>query len=697
MKTVAMLDETVAKAFYGRFPELRDVQKAAIEPLVSNRNVVLTSGTGSGKTEAVMAPILSNYWRQALKNNCLFLLYIAPTKALANDLEKRLVQPLSQLNIRIGIRHGDRDDLAKGKTPHVLITTPESLDVLLARQEQMLGGIKSVVMDEVHLLYNTQRGLQLSILLARLRRFTSYDFQWAALSATIGDLSYVRDFIVGKNSEADLLSYSTNRPIDAQIRHAESLRDFVKLIRKLTDGRNTKLLVFANSRHECEKLTGALQEDQLLSRHVVTHYSSLSAQIRVETERKYASMGTAVCVGTSTLELGIDIGDIDVVLLWGVPHSVDSFLQRIGRGNRRSNKTNVVCVIPSNSETVEMDSLRFAALLDSARKGELPVQEPYDLFGAVAQQCLSIIASHNGKFIRIADLYDYVSHKESISRETLESVLAELASNGFLQKHGYKNRYGAEERLYSLVDMRLIYGNFPIGTDMVDLFQGTKHLGEIPKVNLLTIRKGTSFRFGGKYWRVQRISDQDIHVEQTGKARVSDEIFFGVGEEKSQPYLTNYVWSLIHESQLDKGVFTSGLGAIISSFMQSIRTQWGQFQIPYRKDTKGITYLTFAGYIVNRAIGKFTDNADFSADNISLTVKAPIDWRSLPANPNDYEDCFPALFEATSEQSYYQKQLPLELQAHEYIQNWLKDRSIQDVLTRVSQSEPVKLKTSPAF
>jgi superfamily II helicase len=185
MSTIEMLERVVASAFYGRFTTLRPVQEAAIEPLVNGRNVVLASGTGSGKTEAVLAPLLSRYWRRAAKTGALTILYIAPTKALVNDLEKRLHPPLDRLGLRVGIRHGDRDDLVSGQTPHILVTTPESLEVLIFRKDAALQTVQAVVVDEVHLLYNTQRGLQLSILLRRLKQGLERDLQWAAYDISL--------------------------------------------------------------------------------------------------------------------------------------------------------------------------------------------------------------------------------------------------------------------------------------------------------------------------------------------------------------------------------------------------------------------------------------------------------------------------------------------------------------------------------
>ncbi|MBX7259531.1 MAG: DEAD/DEAH box helicase [Candidatus Hydrogenedentes bacterium] len=691
MSDSSQLDNRVAAAFYGRFRDLREAQQAAIEPLLAGLNIVLTSGTGSGKTEAVMAPLVSKYWREAVLGDYLFLLYIAPTKALVNDLEKRLHPPLSALNLRVGVRHGDRDDLKSGPTPHVLITTPESLDVMLFRKDSALGLIQAVIVDEVHLLYNTQRGLQLSLLLQRLRRTLPHDLQCAALSATVGDLSHIRDFLLGAEASAELLAFSAARAIDAQIRHIENRHQFLSLVRKMTEGRPTKLLVFANSRRECERLAGILQDDEALRHSVFAHYSSLSPEMRLDTERKYAAMRTAICVATSTLELGIDIGDIDAVLLWGVPSGVDSFLQRIGRGNRRSNKTNVVCLVPDDSDSVSLDAIRFAALLDAATKGELPISEPYELFGAVGQQCLSIIVSDDGRFTRIADLCDLFQHRPYLQRGVVESILAELASNGLLQRHGYKNRYGADEDVHRLVDMKMIYGNFGVGSQTVDLFHGAKHLGEVPAINLLRIRGNVSVRFAGKNWRVKKVSREGIHLEAAKGRTEAIEFSYGGRGIASNPYITDRMWTFIHTDGAVQGQFSNALSETVGRFISSIRASFAASQLPFYRTAEGICYYTFGGYIVNRAIGLYSGKPGFKADDVLLRVPSPIDWSSVPENPADYEDFFHLLFEASAAQSIYQKQLPLELQEREYLQSWLKDTSIPSILARLRRADPVAL------
>lgn len=688
MSAIDLLDLRVATAFYGRFASLREAQEAAIEPILAGRNVILSSGTGSGKTEAVMAPLMSRLWREAATKDSLVLLYVAPTKALVNDLEKRLYQPLYSLGLRVGIRHGDRDDLASGQRVHVLLTTPESLDVMLFRKDQALSDVRAVVIDEVHLLYNTQRGLQLSILLHRLQDQLGEPFQWVALSATIGDLSDVRGFLAVSGEAPVFLSYPSHRTIDAQIRHVRAETEFLDLIRKLTRGGLTKLLVFVDSRRECERLAGILQHDPSLRYGVFAHYSSLSPEVRLDTEKKFAASDTAICLATSTLELGIDIGDIDAVLLWGVPAGVESFLQRIGRGNRRARKTNAVCLIPDTSETVGWDALRFASLVDAARKGELPRRRPYELYGAVAQQVLSVIASDGGRFTRVAELCRIVRHKPHLDRSTVESILAQLAANGYLQAHGFKHQYGAEEPLHKLVDFQMIYGNFPAGSQTVDVYHGGKRLGDVPAINLLRIHPCSEVRFAGKCWRVQKASREKILLQPARPGHAMD-FAYASGGVQTDSFVANRVWEMLHADEFPEELFESSLRRAVVEARVRLRAACASNQIPYIRAADGIRYFTFAGYLVNKALGLTSRKARFKATDASLLVPSPIDWATIQPEPAAYEDVFPLLFEPSSDQSLYQAQLPPELQLREYLEDWLKDQVVADALIRLVGSSPV--------
>lgn len=687
MRPIDSLGRCVASAFYGNFVQLREPQSAAIEPLINGRNIILSSGTGSGKTEAVVAPLVSKYWEEALVLDSLTILYITPTKALANDIEKRLKLPLNSLGLRIGIRHGDRDDLTQGVKPHILISTPESLDVMLFRKEPALITIRAVIVDEVHLLYNTQRGIQLSILLQRLQKQIPFKLQWAALSATISNLSHIKDFLVGDSEEASLLKFPTQRPIDAHIRHVPTEIAFLELIRKLTQGRSTKLLIFANSRRECERLAGILQHEESLKHNIFAHYSSLSPEVRLDTEQKFASMSTAICVATSTLELGIDIGDIDAVLLWGIPGSVESFLQRIGRGNRRSSKTNAICLIPNDSSSVILDAMRFIVLVNAAKKGQLPQKAPYELFGAVGQQILSIIASDGGRFTRIADLCQLVSHKLYLTRDVVEDILAELASNGYLQRHGFKNQYGAEEAIHNLVDLKLIYGNFGVGSQSVSVFHRSKYLGEVPAINLMRLRAGIEVRFAGKCWRVQKFNRDGIHVQPCQATQNLIDFSYGGKGIETDIFISEQVWHFIHSSENADDLLMKELRLGVASLREKIKAVCSYNQIPFQRTMDGYCYYTFGGYLVNKAIGLASKKVGFKANDLTLLVPSQIDWSTIPRRPIDYQEYFPQLFETSSEQSIFQQLLPIDLQRREYLQEWLKDETISSVLERLCTAQ----------
>jgi len=691
MNTESLLDFRVASAFYGKFKDIREAQKAVIEPIINGQNIVLTSGTGSGKTEAVIAPLVSKYWLEAIKKNELFIIYLAPTKALVNDVEKRLRSPLNKLGLCVGVRHGDQDDIKRSSAPHVLITTPESLDVLLFRKEKVILSIRAIVIDEVHLLYNTQRGLQLSVLLRRLCRLLDRELQWVAISATVGELSFIKDFLFGSDKDAILFSFSAQRAIDAQIRHFEQESDISELVDRLISGRDAKLLIFANSRRDCERLSSILKQNESLRHCIFTHYSSLSTEVRLDTEHKFSSMRTAICVATSTLELGIDIGDIDAVILWGVPGGVDSFLQRIGRGNRRSNKTNVICLIPNGVSSIGIEALRFYALIDAAKKCEMPVQRPYDLFGAVGQQCLSIIASDSGRFIKISDLCKFFEHKNYLNRPTIESVLSSLSDNDFIQRHGYKNRYGAGESLYKLVDMKLIYGNFGIGSQTIDVYHSSRRLGDVPISNMLRLRRGIEVRFSGRHWIIEKISRDGIYLKPAKPSPDVVDFSYEGSVIMMDSFMTDRIWHIMHDPKFDASVLTKHLTKQVINLCEKIRAQCTVLQIPFFRSAEGVRYFTFGGYLINKAIGLYTRKLGFKADEISLLVPSRIEWAQIPSDPQEYNEFFHLIFEVTSRQSIFQQQLPIDLQQREFIQDWLKDITIERILKRLNNSEPMEI------
>src|SRR5208337_3217745 len=195
-----LAQRAVLSAFYGDFSELRAIQEQAFQPIYEGQDALITSPTGSGKTEAAVTPLIARWFRALRADRGPVVLYVSPTKALVNDLHARLSRPCAELGVSIGVRHGDRSDLSRSRPPGLLITTPESLDVLLARGDTFLAGVRSVVIDEIHLLYNAQRGLQLSVLVGRLERLVRRQIQVISMSATIADAHELLSFFFGSQS-----------------------------------------------------------------------------------------------------------------------------------------------------------------------------------------------------------------------------------------------------------------------------------------------------------------------------------------------------------------------------------------------------------------------------------------------------------------------------------------------------------------
>lgn len=343
-------------AFLARFGRLTLIQELALEPLLNGENCVLAAATASGKTEAALVPLLERYQRQRFKANSrkqtatIKFLYLVPTRALARDIARRIEQPLKKMAIGLAVKTGDEPALKQNRPPEFLITTPESLDSLLANRPKMLRDVRAVVLDELHLYDNTPRGDQLRILLNRLRRLRGYAFlqsdaptaevQFCALSATMHDpVSVAAKYF----ANPVLIQTGGQRTIDAELFEMNGAQSLLELFAAFKTREVKKVLAFCQKRADCEEWVNLLRGSPPFGDEVLVHHANLSAKLRRQTEENFARTGAALCFATSTLELGIDIGDVDLILLIGAPDNLGSFLQRIGRGNRRTKRTHVAC------------------------------------------------------------------------------------------------------------------------------------------------------------------------------------------------------------------------------------------------------------------------------------------------------------------------------------------------------------------
>ena len=382
--------------FFGRHGRLRPIQRVAMPAILKGTDVLVIAPTATGKTEAACAPLVERNFTKPRWT----ILYVSPTRALVNDLYERLAGPIEQLGLTTRRRTGDhRDQL--DEPPNLLLTTPESFDSLLCRGrrpagEHVLGYVEAVVLDEVHLIYGTARGEQVRWLLHRLDKvrmqmeaagkLRSHSVQIVALSATVPDATDVAAAYLPPGSltataggarQIEVVAPAVDRP-DAE----SAIPGFLA-----HRGEPQKLLVFSNSRKRVDHLTReiarALEPDGF---KVLAHHGSLSMEERESAERALKREARIVVCATMTLEIGIDIGDVDVVVLDSPAPSVPSLLQRIGRGNRR---TQVTRLMVCSGSLVE--SLIHAAMLEAARAGDLGSPERGPQYAVSRQQIASYI------------------------------------------------------------------------------------------------------------------------------------------------------------------------------------------------------------------------------------------------------------------------------------------------------------------
>jgi ATP-dependent helicase Lhr and Lhr-like helicase len=357
-------------AFFARFGVLRVGQLATIPKVLTGENVLLTAPTAGGKTEAVMAPVCEQVVQGRWPG--LSVIVVTPTRALVNDLFRRLENPMHDMGLSLGRKTADHT-IPLRTTAQVLITTPESLESLLTFRRQCLRDVRALVIDEVHLLDGTARGDQLRMVLSRLAAVLSFlrpedggSLQKIAISATLADPQRVAAAYLGPSSVAiqvpgqrDLESRVITVTGDDQTR----ARAAVECLDEWEDIR--KVLVFVNSRQQVDLAAKHFKHGSFARKPVYGHHGSLSKPERERVEERFREDRCAICVATMTLEIGIDIGDVDMVVCADPPFSLSSFLQRIGRGCRRKQgKTRVVCVARDRAS-----ELIFLALLHQAGRG----------------------------------------------------------------------------------------------------------------------------------------------------------------------------------------------------------------------------------------------------------------------------------------------------------------------------------------
>ena len=539
----------VRQWFDENFDDFTPAQKQAIVEIHNKKNILISSPTGSGKTLTAFLSIISELvtlsQKEELTDN-VYCIYISPLKALDNDIEKNLEEPLKgiekiagrELGIRKAVRTGDTSQYQRQKMlkkpPHILITTPETLSILLVAPKfrEKLSPVKYVIIDEIHSLADNKRGVHLSLSLERLHHLIG-GFTRIGLSATVSPLEEVAKFLVGfeYGVERDCLVASINYLKELDIEVISPVSDIV-----LADGEDTRLatydilddliqenkttLIFTNTRSGTERFVYNLKTmypSHYNSNNIMAHHSSLSKEVRLETENKLKN-GELKCVISSTsLELWIDIGYIDLVVLINSPKSVSRALQRIGRsGHRLHEKSKGKIIVTDRDDLVEC-----SVLLKDAKEGKIDKIN-------IPKNCLDVLAQHiYGMAIEnpwdIDYAYDVIRKSycyKDLTRDDYEDVLSYMAGEYSELEERYvyakiwidykENTFGKRGKLARALYSTNI-GTIPDSSGVLVKCDG-ETVGKIEEDFMERLKKGDTFVLGGNTYRFNYGKGMTINV-----------------------------------------------------------------------------------------------------------------------------------------------------------------------------------------
>ncbi len=497
------------------WPGLRPLQEASIEPLLAGDDALLLAPTAGGKTEAAAFPLLSKMASEGWQGTS--LLYVCPLKALLNNLLPRLETYTGWLGRRAALWHGDVTSTRRRQIlrdqPDVLLTTPESLESMLVSvnvdHRRLFSGLRAIVVDEVHAFAGDDRGWHLLAVLERLSRVTGRRVQRVGLSATVGNPDELlrwlqgsaagsrRAHVLARRQDAALTVAKGSAPRDTppgnvQVDYVGSVANAATVIAALHRGE--KRLVFCDSRKLVEELGQALR-----ARGVTTFLShaSLSTDERRRSEEAFAEARDCVIVATSTLELGIDVGDLDRVIQVNAPGTVASFLQRLGRTGRR----------PGTTRNCLFLALGDGALLYTAgllllwgRNWVEPVVPPPDPRHIVAQQLLAVCLQEH----RVGDKLwpEWWNGLGPFGRGS-EPIVRHLVEQGYLDRDGGMLFIGPEsERRFGFRHFMNLTAVFTAAPEFTVL-SGRTEIGRTDPALLTEEVEGPRLLLlGGRSWRV---------------------------------------------------------------------------------------------------------------------------------------------------------------------------------------------------
>ena len=487
---------------------LNDIQKKAIPLILKGNNALILAPTASGKTEAALIPIFSDVLDNKLEP--VSVLYISPLKALINDMYTRISQWAEHFSLSVCKWHGDvspflKDKFTKNPTDFLLIT-PESLEVILMNKssgvkERIFKNIKYIVIDEIHYFAASDRGVQLNSLLNRISKYTD-NASLIGLSATVGNPNQICQWMgIDKNTE--IIRDTGGRKLQYKVFNLPefSISDVLK---KYQD---KKVLIFANSRRTAELSYYRLKKD-LKNDNIFIHHASINREMREENEVKFKKLPSAFMVSTNTLELGIDVGDLDIVVQLSSPNQVSSFSQRIGRSGRKTKLQRSILITRGFNLLVTLAEIM---LYHEGKVEDIKIsKKSVDI---MFHQILSILFEKGE--VNFKKLYHDLTKCyafSDLSVKEYKMLLNEMINHGLVELNQSSLSLGYDfEKEFGYGNFQTFYSVFTPSFSYA-ILESNREVGHLDASYAVDLGVGDYFNLAGKLWKVSSINHDKYHV-----------------------------------------------------------------------------------------------------------------------------------------------------------------------------------------
>ena len=529
-------------------PRLKRRSRPAIR---AGRHSLIAAPTGSGKTLAAFLAAIDDLVRQGIEGplaDATQVVYVSPLKALSNDIQRNLETPLAgiraelrrgglpDVEIRTWVRTGDTSsserERMRRRPPHILVTTPESLYVLLGSESgrKMLATTRSVIVDEIHAVAPNKRGAHLSLSLERLAALCGQKLQRIGLSATQNPIQAIGRLLVGSGSDSageltvvdigyqrdrDLQIEVPGSPLEAVMSSEVWQEVYDRLTRLIEEHRTT--LVFVNTRRMAERVARELSE-RLGDGAVTAHHGSMARDQRLSAEQRLKHGNLKALVATASLELGIDIGDVNLVCQLGSPRSIAAFLQRVGRSGHAVTGTPKGRLFPLSRD----DLVECVALLDSVRRGELDrVVIPHQPLDVVAQQIVAEVAAQDWPETALYQMFRGAWPFRDLARTDFDAVVQMLAE-GFATRRGRRGALIHRDAVHQMLRARrgarttalTSGGTIPDTADYQVVLEPDNHIiGSVNEDFAVESMAGDVFQLGNASYRILRVERGTVRVE----------------------------------------------------------------------------------------------------------------------------------------------------------------------------------------